>query len=87
MEAGVLIGRERELEVLDHAIAQMGGQSALLVLSGEPGIGKSRLLEVLGARIVESGGVVARGRTWEGGVTPSFWPWLQGGTYCVYESS
>lgn len=48
VSSGVLIGRETELDVLIEAAgaAAQGGPSAL-VISGEPGIGKTRLLREL----------------------------------------
>src|SRR5438094_853243 len=39
-----VIGRERELEVLDAVVAAASSEGAALVLAGEPGIGKSALL-------------------------------------------
>src|SRR5262245_40123125 len=47
------------------------------MLSGEPGIGKTRMLEELAARMQSRGGIAAWGRTWEVGVTPTFLPWMQ----------
>lgn len=45
MSSGLLIGRETELEVLTEAIeAATGGRPSAFVLSGEAGIGKTRLL-------------------------------------------
>src|SRR5215831_407502 len=42
----VLVGREQERLRLDRLIARArGGESAALLLHGEPGIGKTRLLE------------------------------------------
>jgi hypothetical protein len=42
----VLLGRRSEIEVLDRLLAgARGGRSGVLVLSGEPGIGKTALLE------------------------------------------
>src|SRR3954453_6238809 len=58
-----LVGRAAELEVIDHALGRLShGQGAALVLEGEPGIGKTRLLAELAERadarrcIVLSGG-------------------------------
>lgn len=75
---GALVGRDRELAALDTALAGMlGGRRCVLVLSGEPGIGKTSLLEALASRVLAQGGVAAWGRMWEVGLTPSFWPWIQ----------
>ncbi|MHA4735859.1 AAA family ATPase [Ensifer adhaerens] len=44
LSAATLIGRERELAFLQHAFEETrGGSSRLVVILGEPGIGKSRL--------------------------------------------
>src|SRR6478609_1789205 len=77
-EADRLIGRERELTQLlplvDRALAGGGG---LLLVGGEPGIGKSRLAEALAARAHERGARVLVGRCWEAGGAPAYWPWVQ----------
>jgi DNA-binding NarL/FixJ family response regulator len=56
------VGRADEIAVLDHVVAGLGrdAASALLVL-GEPGIGKSRLLAELGRRAQEAGAAVLAG--------------------------
>ena len=42
----MLLGRRDECDVLDRLLAAaVGGQSGVLVLVGEPGIGKSALLD------------------------------------------
>src|SRR5690349_504605 len=73
-----LVGRDRELQVLDAAWrrAQRGERTVVSVV-GEPGIGKTRLLDELAARIAGSEGTLAWGRATEVGLTPAFWPWLQ----------
>jgi tetratricopeptide (TPR) repeat protein/transcriptional regulator with XRE-family HTH domain len=53
-----LVGRAQELEVLDRLLA--GAGPLLLLLVGEPGIGKSRLLEEACQRGVASGWQVLR---------------------------
>jgi hypothetical protein len=73
-----LVGRARELVVFEEALARAAaGERAVLVLSGEPGIGKSRLLGELATRGSARGAKVAWGRTSEVGLTPAFWPWMQ----------
>jgi DNA-binding CsgD family transcriptional regulator len=58
-----LLGRRSECEALDRLLATVrGGQSAVLVVRGEPGVGKSALLACLmeraaGCRIARSAGV------------------------------
>ncbi|HEY2656920.1 MAG TPA: ATP-binding protein, partial [Solirubrobacteraceae bacterium] len=55
----VLHGRRAEREVLDRLIEEVrSGQSGVLVVSGEPGVGKTALLE--SAIISASGFRVAR---------------------------
>ncbi len=45
---GLLVGRERELELLRARwAAAQGGEGQVVLLSGDPGVGKSRLLETL----------------------------------------
>src|SRR5207244_9151428 len=67
-----------EICLLEFALrAALAGDRALLMVTGEPGIGKTRLLEELAARMIAQGGIVAWGRMWEVGVTPPFLPWMQ----------
>lgn len=73
-----LIGREREIAVIDEALATaLRGQRAVVLISGEPGIGKTRLLDELELRVQQAGGRAVWGRTWDAGMTPAFWPWMQ----------
>ena len=46
-------------------------------MSGEPGIGKSRLADELVARAKGRGATVLFGRCWEAGGAPAYWPWMQ----------
>ena len=49
-----LVGRETELAfMLDRWARARGGEGQVVLVGGEPGIGKSRLLQVLGERIAE----------------------------------
>lgn len=73
-----LVGRDRELaQLVEAARIASAGQRAIVMISGEPGIGKTRLLEEIAATIEQEGGTAAWGRTWEVGMTPAFWPWTQ----------
>jgi DNA-binding NarL/FixJ family response regulator len=56
-----LIGRTAELDALERAVTELDGGAAAMALVGEPGIGKTRLLEELGARADEQGLTVLSG--------------------------
>jgi tetratricopeptide (TPR) repeat protein len=75
---GAFVGRDRELgEGLASLEDALAGQGRLLLLAGEPGIGKSRLADELAARAKERGVQVVWGRCWEAGGAPAYWPWVQ----------
>ncbi|MFF4342876.1 LuxR C-terminal-related transcriptional regulator [Kitasatospora sp. NPDC001540] len=67
---GRLVGRERELSSLAGALdAWERGRGAVVEIPGEPGIGKTRLAEALGALAARRGHPVARAHALrEGGV-------------------
>jgi DNA-binding SARP family transcriptional activator len=72
----VFVGREREVAALVRALDDaLAGRGRLLVIGGEPGIGKSRLAEELASRATDSGREVLWGRCWEAGGAPPYWPW------------
>jgi hypothetical protein len=52
------------------------GVARVVLVTGEPGIGKTRLLEELERTIGERATVVW-GRSWDEGVAPAYWPWIQ----------
>ena len=72
------VGRAQELTDLTSALEEAAAsRGSLVLLTGEPGIGKTRLLSEL-ARIAAQGGVnVVTGRCWEEGGAPPYWPWMQ----------
>lgn len=78
VESAVLVGRERELGALEDGLSTLDrGEGSLLMISGEPGIGKTRLLEELARRAAQRGALIGWGRMWEVGMTPAFFPWIQ----------
>ena len=73
-----LLGREREMAALRAALASASrGRGRLVLLSGEAGIGKTRLADTFAAEARDHGARVAWGRCWEAGGAPVYWPWLQ----------
>ena len=74
----VFVGREHELAQLVEALeSSFAGLGRLILLSGEPGIGKSRLADELAVVARGLGASVLWGRCWEAGGAPAYWPWLQ----------
>lgn len=74
----VFVGRERELGELIQALDDAAsGRGRLILLGGEPGIGKSRLADELASRARNAGHAVLWGRGWEDAGAPPFWPWVQ----------
>src|SRR6516162_8414974 len=72
------VGRAGELAALTADLdAAVGGRGGVVLVAGEPGIGKTRLVEELAARAIARGAVVLWGRCWEGAGAPAFWPWVQ----------
>jgi DNA-binding SARP family transcriptional activator len=75
---GELVGRERQLAALDAILADAAaGRGRLVLVVGEPGIGKTRLAEEAARRAASQGVRVAWGRCFEGEGAPAFWPWVQ----------
>jgi predicted ATPase len=74
----ILVGRDRELAELVAGLEDaIGGRGRLFLIAGEPGIGKTWLVEHLARHATNLGTRVLWGRCWEGGGVPPFWPWGQ----------
>jgi len=74
----VFVGRQREMELLRAALASaIDGQGRMVMLAGEPGIGKTRLAQEVANHAADQGATVRWGRCWEGEGAPAFWPWIQ----------
>src|SRR5205085_5458277 len=75
---GSLVGREQEMarlrEALDGAFANRG---TVVLLAGEPGIGKTTMARQLSDEAEQRGATVVWGTGWAGNAAPAYWPWVQ----------
>ncbi len=76
------VGRLAAARVVDGLVAATlagsptGGHAHFLLVSGEPGIGKSHLVADLMGAAERAGARALVGRCHDGDLAPSFWPWL-----------
>jgi hypothetical protein len=71
-----LFGRQHEIGALGAQLSQaLAGAGGCVLLSGEPGIGKTSLLDQLAADARAAGMLVAWGTCWDGDGAPGYWPW------------
>jgi tetratricopeptide (TPR) repeat protein len=78
LAAGVHVGREREVdELCEAADLALAGRGQVVLISGEPGIGKTRLAEELTTYAHLRDALVLWGRCYEGEGAPAYWPWMQ----------
>jgi tetratricopeptide (TPR) repeat protein len=72
------LGRDQELAFLIDAFDEaVAGHGRLVLVSGEPGIGKTRLSDEVGRLVDDRGGRVVWGRAWADAGAAPFWPWIQ----------
>lgn len=72
------VGRAHELAVLRASLEDaVRGQGRLVLLAGEPGIGKTRTAEEICGEASVRGLQVLWGRCHEGAGAPAYWPWAQ----------
>jgi predicted ATPase len=75
---GLFVGRQREMEMLQLALeAAWAGRGGLVMLVGEPGIGKTRTAQQFAMHAAQHGAQVLWGRCSEEPGAPPFWPWVQ----------
>jgi DNA-binding SARP family transcriptional activator len=74
----VLVGRDAQLAAVGAAVRTgAAGRGRVVLVAGEPGIGKTRLAEEVAQQAAAEGVRVAWGRCYEGEGAPAFWPWVQ----------
>jgi DNA-binding SARP family transcriptional activator/tetratricopeptide (TPR) repeat protein len=75
---GPMLGRARELAVLRGYInATLAGSGRVVLVEGEPGVGKTRLAAAAAEVAAARGFAVLWGRCAEGEGAPPLWPWAQ----------
>jgi DNA-binding SARP family transcriptional activator/predicted ATPase len=72
----LLVGRYAERRAIDGALAASAGEQGLLLFVGEPGIGKTRLLDHVAATATARGYQVLRGRCYEAEMVRPYGLWL-----------
>jgi DNA-binding winged helix-turn-helix (wHTH) protein len=74
----IFVGRETAMEALSAALDDaLRGHGGLVLLVGEPGIGKTRTAEELAVSARKKSARVLVGRSYEAAGAPAFWPWVQ----------
>jgi predicted ATPase len=74
----VFVGRQHELGELKAMLEDaLLGHGRLVMITGEPGIGKTRTTQELAALAEQRGAEVLWGRCYEQQGAPPYWPWLQ----------
>ncbi|HXH13179.1 MAG TPA: AAA family ATPase [Alphaproteobacteria bacterium] len=74
----VFVGRQREMASLQAALEEaLSNRGRLVMLTGEPGIGKTRTAQELSVYAAQRGAQVFWGRCYENPGAPPYWPWVQ----------
>lgn len=72
------VGRAGELAALRGALDDVAGSMGRLVLiNGDPGIGKSTVVDTFRTHVADVGAVWLWGAAWEDLGAPAYWPWTQ----------
>jgi hypothetical protein len=72
------VGRHREMELLNAALDQASyGHGRLVMLVGEPGIGKTRTAQEFVDQARAAGAQALWGWCYEDQGAPPYWPWIQ----------
>jgi DNA-binding CsgD family transcriptional regulator len=78
LTGGEFVGRQREMGKLKAVLEDaLSGQGQLVMLVGEPGIGKTRTAQELAAHAEARGAQVLWGWCYEEEGAPPYWPWVQ----------
>src|SRR5689334_11781953 len=74
----IWLGRAREMAELEAGLDELlTAHGSLFSITGDPGIGKTRLADEIARSAVARGVSVHWGRAWEAGGAPAYWPFVQ----------
>ena len=86
LAGGIFVGREKEMDELRAGLEDsLSGRGRLMMLVGEPGIGKTRTSEEFATYAGLRNAQVVWGRCYEGEGAPAYWPWVQAIRSYVHE--
>jgi predicted ATPase len=71
------LGRADELHLLHSSLARAANGGGVVLLGGEPGIGKTRIVQEFAAAAEAQGATVLWGHCLEGEWTPPYGPWVE----------
>ena len=76
--AGTFVGRQREMVELRATLEDVSsGRGRIVMLSGDPGIGKTRTAQEFALYATSRCAESLWGRCYEGQGAPPYWPWIQ----------
>jgi predicted ATPase len=71
-----LVERDHAMTVAGASLqAALAGQPRLVLIGGEPGIGKTAMAREVSRRAQERGAQLGWGAGWEGAGAQPYWPW------------
>ena len=74
----IFVGRNREIDLARNIFANASkGQGSILIVDGDPGVGKSRLVSRMSQEADGFGLVSLWGRCYDGQANPPYWPWIE----------
>ena len=66
------------MDIADSLLADVcSGSGGVLIVEGEPGVGKSRLVSEVSQSAADRGMIILTGRCHDGQAIPPYWPWVE----------
>jgi DNA-binding CsgD family transcriptional regulator/tetratricopeptide (TPR) repeat protein len=84
IQTNAYIGRHQQMRALAALLEDaLSGSGKVIMLEGDPGIGKTRTAQELSSIAQTLGALTLWGKCYEGQGAPSYWPWLQSLRSCL----